>query len=159
MARTSDYSLRKQFQDDLITAYKQVAGTSWSQREAYERMVKQPAPRFYVTPKAAYRVLSLMFKGDFELVNDMLPLRRKMYYDLFEETKKISEQRMFVGKSLWYIVHHSVLRPAPEFYISWDRAKHIRIWMKKGRIRLDGSTDWSKYNERRRERRKAKIGA
>lgn len=138
MGRTNDYSMRQQMHRDIIEAYKAVAPFCWTQHEAYERLVKQPAPRYYVTPKQAYQVLLPMMKGDFEMVNMMLPLRRKMYYTLFDEVTKMVEKPSFRNKSLRYIMQFAVLRPAPEFFISAERAKHLRIWLKNGVIGADG---------------------
>ena len=148
---------------DLIEAYKAVAPHCWTQSEAYERMVKQPAPRYYVTPKQAYQVIAKMVKGDFEMVNMMLPLRRKMYYALYDEFVSLCEKPMFYGKSVWFIMQHAVSRPAAEFYISAERAKHIRCWLKTGVIddegrivesRLPSYARTREYHRNKRERKK-----
>ena len=158
-----DYSLRRQLYKDLIDAYKAVAPTCWSQQQAYERMVKQPAPRYYVTAKQAYQVIARMVKGDFEYVNMMLPLRRKMYYALYDEFVSLCEKPMFYGKSVWFIIQHAVARPAAEFYISPDRAKHLRSWLKSGVIDNEGKIDQSRlpsyartreYQRLKRQKRK-----
>ena len=166
-----DYSLRRQLYRDLIEAYKAVAPTCWSQQQAYERMVKQPAPRYYVTAKQAYQVISKMVKGDFEMVNMMLPLRRKMYYAIYDEFVALCENPMYCGKSVWFIVQHVVARPAAEFYISPDRAKHIRSWLKSGVIGDNGKVDQSRLpsyartreyhrleRQKRKERREWMLG-
>ena len=126
---------------DLIQAYKNVAPHCWTQLEAYQRMVKEPAPRYYVTAKQACQVIARMLKGDFEQVNKMLPLRRKMYYCLFDEFVSLCEKPMFYNKSACFIVQHAVTRPAPEFFISPDRAAHIRLWLKRGVIDKEGKID------------------
>ena len=158
-----DYSLRKQFYHDLIEAYKRVAPNCWTQYEAYERMVKEPAPRYYVSAKQAYQVMSHMVKGDFERVNMMLPLRRRMYYSLYDEFVSLCEKPMYYNKSLWFIVQHAVARPAPEFFISAERAKHIRSWLKSGVLDEDGKIDQTRipsyvrtreYQRKKREERK-----
>lgn len=130
--RKENYDISRQMQHDVINAYKEVYAHCFTQREAYERTVLQPAPRYYITPKQALQVISPMMKGDFEMVNMMMPLRREMYYSLFNEVIKLSEKREFIGKSLSYVMRFAVLQPAPRFYIGWDRAKRIRIWLKKG---------------------------
>ena len=94
-----DYSLRRQMYEDLMEAYKKVAPHCWTQQQAYERMVKQPAPRYYVTAKQAYQIIARMVKGDFERVNMMLPLRRRMYYTLFDEFVSLCEKPMCWLKS------------------------------------------------------------
>ena len=144
MGNTKDYSIRRQLMADLIAAYKAVAPFCWSQKEAHERMVKQPAPRYYVTAKQAYQVIAPMIKGDFERVNDMLPTRRRMYYCLFDEVIKMMEKPQFYNKSLKYIMQFAVIRPAPEFFLSPSRAWHIRYWLKNGTIDADGRVDEEK---------------
>lgn len=151
---------------DLMEAYKQVAPHCWTQHEAYERMVKQPAPRYYITPKQAFLVIARMVKGDFERVNMMLPLRRKMYYSLFDEFVKLCEKPSFYGKSVSYICQFLVERPAPEFFIAPDRARHLRCWIKNGVIDEEGKVVESRlqsyvrtreFQRKKREERKEKM--
>jgi len=151
---------------DLMEAYKKVAPHCWTQQEAYERMVKQPAPRYYISAKQAYQILAQMVKGDFEKVNMMLPLRRKMYYALFDEFVALAEKPMFCNKSVWFIAQHVVARPAPEFFITAERAKHLRCWLKSGVIDDEGRIDQSRlpsyvrtreYQQRKREEKKRWI--
>lgn len=151
--------------EDLMEAYKKVAPHCWTQQQAYERMVKQPAPRYYVTAKQAYQIIARMVKGDFERVNMMLPLRRRMYYTLFDEFVSLCEKPMFYNKSVWFIIQHAVERPAPEFFISPERAKHLRSWLKSGIIDDEGKVDQSRlpsyvrtreYHRMKREQRKEK---
>jgi len=128
----TDFSITHQMHLDLVEAYKQVAGACWTQRQAYERMVLQPAPRFYVTPKQAYQIIAPMVRGDFNSVNLMMPMRRKMYYELYGVVINMIEQKAFIGKSLWHIMQYAVLQPASRFYITPDRARIIRYWVKNG---------------------------
>lgn len=152
-----NYDISRQMQIDLIEAYKAVAPHCWTQREAYERMVKQPAPRYYVTAKQAYQVIAPMVKGDFEMVNMMLPRKREMYLSLFSVVEKMLDQRAFIGKSLYYVMQYAVGQPAPEFFIGPSRAKQIRIWLRKGVIDDSGKVDDSKllcYATSRESKRK-----
>lgn len=146
-----------------MDAYKRVAPTCWTQGEAYERMVKEPAPRYYVTAKQAYQVIAKMVKGDFEMVNMMLPLRRRMYYSLYDEFVSLCEKPIFFNKSVWFIIQHAVARPAPQFFISPERAKHIRCWLKSGVLDDNGKIVQSRlpsyirtreYHRKKREERK-----
>ena len=129
-------------------------------------MVKLPAPRYYVTAKQAYQVIAYMAKGDFERVNMMLPLRRRMYYTLFDEFVSLCEKPSFYNKSVWFIVQHAVERPAPEFFVSAERAKHLRCWLKSGVIDDSGKVVESRlpsyertriYQRKKREERKRWI--
>ena len=143
MSKT-DFHISRQLYADLIEAYKKVCGTCWSQQEAYEKMVKQPAPRYYLSPKQAFQVISKMVKGDFEMVNLFYPRRRRMYYSLYDTTCKLMEKPTFCGKSLWYIMQYAVLEPAPEFFIGTQRARQVRRWLKSGVITPEGTIDDTK---------------
>lgn len=136
-----NFDISKQMQGDLIQAYKKVYSTCWSQRQAYERMVKEPAPRYYVSPKQACAIISPMMRGDFEYVDMMLPLRREMYYSLFDVVVKLSERREFIGKSLSYIMKFAVAQPAPQFFISPTRARIIRGYIKNGTFDENGKVN------------------
>ena len=112
-------------------------------------------------------MLAPMVRGDFERVNFMLPLRRRMYYSLFDEFVKLAEKPMFCNKSVWFIVQHAVVRPAPEFFISAGRCKHLRCWLKAGVIdertgkidqeRLPSYARTREYQRKKREERKKWI--
>ena len=134
----NDYAISRQYQDDLIKAYNSVAYQCYSQDEAYKRAVKQPAPRYYVSPKQALQVISPMVRGDFEKVDMMLPNRKRMYYSLFEKVVELSEKRAFIGKSLLYICRFAVISPAPEFFISHKAIANIRGMLKNGYYDDDG---------------------
>lgn len=134
----NDYDISKQFQDDLIKAYNSVAPFSWSQEEAYRKAVKQPAPRYYISPAQAAQILSPMVRGDFSRVNEMMPNRRRMYYSLFERVIELSEKRAFIGKGLKYIVQFAVSSPAPEFFCSYHTLDKIRDWLKHGNLDEEG---------------------
>jgi hypothetical protein len=97
-----------------------------------------PAPRFYVTPKQAYQVISPMVKGDFEMVNILNPLRRKMYRELFDVVMRLTEKREFIGKSLLYIMPFAVTQPASQFFIRPHSLYCIRQSIKMGRINDEG---------------------
>jgi len=127
-----NFDISRQMQRDLIAAYKQVCGSCWTQRQAYERMVQQPAPRFYVTAKQASQVIARMVRGDFTFVDRMQPMRRQMYYDLFDVVMQLFEKREFIGKSLSYVMNFAVVQPAPRFYIGPIRAKNIRAFLRNG---------------------------
>ena len=153
----NDYEITQQMHADLMEAYIRVSSKCWTQHEAYERMVKEPAPRYYVTPKQAYQVLLRMMKGNFEYVDTMPEGKKKMYYSLFDVVNELSMKRSFIGKSLWYIVPFAVNSPAPEFFISPERARHIRGWLKSGAIKEDGRIDDTivkSYAKRRENRRR-----
>ena len=126
----NDYDISKQFQDDLIKAYNQVAYTCLSQAEAYKKTVKQPAPRYYISPKQALQVISPMVKGDFSKVDRMKYNRKRMYYSIYDKVVELSAKRAFIGKSLFYILHFAVSSPAPEFFVSHRSIEQVRSYLK-----------------------------
>lgn len=134
----TNYYLTVQLYKDLLKAYSKVCGTCWTQMEAYERVVKLPAPRFYISEKQAYQVISKMLKGDFSSVNRFEPNRRRMYYDLLNKTMELSEKRGYIGKPLCYVVRYAVKEPAPEFYMEPLTFLKIYNGLKNGTIREDG---------------------
>lgn len=151
-----DYDISKQYQEDLIEAYKRVAPHSWSQIEAYRRTVKQPAKRYYITPKQAAQVISPMFRGDFSHVNAMMPNKRRMYYSLFNKVVELSEKRDFAGKSVNYIIQFAVLEPAPEFFVSHRVIAQIRSFLRNGYYEESGKVKEVPYRARSYEKLKEK---
>lgn len=127
-------------QDDIIKAYCKVYGKAWTQQEAYELTVKQPAPRFYVSAKQAYQIIARMMKGNFRDVNKMQDNRKRMYYELYEVVTRLSESRSLINKSLWYIMPLAVTSPATEFFVTPGTVARIRAWIKDGKIEECGRT-------------------
>lgn len=154
-----DYDISKQFQDDIVKAYNSVANTSWTQEDAYKKVMEMPAPRYYVSAKQAAQILSPMVRGDFERVNLMKPNRRRMYYSIFKRVIELSERRAFIGKPLAYIVRYAVVSPAPEFFVSLSAIAKVRSFLKKGHFDDDGKCKsipsrekaYEKLKERRNE--------
>lgn len=149
----NDYDISKQFQDDLIKAYNSVAGRCWTQLEAYQEAVKQPAPRYYVSARQAAQILAPMIRGDFERVNFMQPNKQRMYRSLLERVIELSEKRAFIGKSLIYIVRFAVISPAPEFFVGPEAIRKVRSFLKHDHFDCYGRPQ----NLPCRERRYAKV--
>jgi hypothetical protein len=61
-----------------------------------------------------------------------------MYGELFDVVMRLTENREFIGKSLWYIMPFAVTQPASEFFISPHSLYCIRQGIKMGRINDDG---------------------
>lgn len=152
----NDYNITKQYQDDLIKAYNKVAQSSWSQKDAYAKAVKLPAPRYYVSARQAAQIISPMVRGDFERVNMMHPNRRRLYYSLFDKVIELSEKRAFIGKPLIYIVRFAVASPAPEFFVSPNALAQVRAYLKKGYFDEEGKTNQPPCRIRAYERLKKK---
>ena len=123
--------LTKQQHIDVLTAYREVAPRCHTQKEAWEKTARHPAPRYYITPRQAWCRLRLMVRGDFSEVDNMKPIRKRMYYSLFEKLKEMSQKREFLGCSLYFICQFLVSEPAPEFFIGGDAVKRIFVFSKK----------------------------
>lgn len=144
-------------QDDLIAAYNKVAPLCWTQKEAYNRTIKQPAPRYYISARQATQILSKMVRGDFFFVKSMHKNKQRLYFSLFDKVMEMSEKSAFIGKPLYYIVQFAILQPAPEFFISDKQMQFIRLNLKNGRIADDGRTDnriWANVYQRAKEKRR-----
>lgn len=151
-----DYDISKQFQDDLIKAYNQVAPSCWFQEDAYKKAVKQPAPRYYISANQARQVLAPMVRGDFSRVDMMMPNRRRMYYSLFDKVIELSEKRAFIGKSLQYIVQFAVSSPAPEFFTSHHTMDKVRDFLKNNHFDDEGRAQNLPYRDKNYEKLKKK---
>lgn len=117
---------------DMMKVYKEVYSSCWSQREAWEKTIRHPAPRFYISPKQAYEVLRPMFfYGDFSALGKMKPTRQRLYQALYEVVKSLSYKRDYIGMSLHKIVNHAISQPAPEFFVDWEAMRKIFRWQKR----------------------------
>lgn len=136
----ANYSIIEDMRSALMDAYREVAPDCWSQREAWERTVKHPAPRYYVTPKQAYQRILPMVSGDFSEIERMRPDRRRLYESLYKKVIEAAQRREFIGKSLWFIVPWVITQPAPEFFIGWECIRKTFRFIKKGRF--EGGKNW-----------------
>lgn len=123
--------LTKQQHIDVLKAYRDVAPRCRTQKEAWEKTAKHPAPRYYITPRQAWSRLRLMVRGDFSEVDAMKPIRRSMYYSLFETLQRLTQKREYMGHSLFFICQFLVAEPAPEFFIGFEAVKRIFSFSKK----------------------------
>lgn len=133
MGKSAHY-VNKLLRRDILRVYREVAPHCWYQQDAWEKTVKHPAPRFYVTPKQAYQKILPMLDGDFSEIDNMGACRQRMYACLYQRVLEASEQVQFAGKSLWFMMPFIVTQPAPEFFLSTERLRRIfRDEKKKGR--------------------------
>lgn len=139
------YRLRQ----DLMDTYRKVYPHCFTQREAWEKVARHPAPRFYISPKQAHDILRLMVRGDNSVVNKMTPRRQRMYHDLFEKLQELQQRKQFIGKSLWYICQFLVVEPAPEFYMSPVSVNMIFINYKK----YGKNYEYSKIYQRKKRKK------
>ena len=111
---------------DMMKVYNEVYSTCWTQKEAWEKTIRHPAPRYYISPKQAYEVLRPMcFYNDFSAVEKMKPTRQRLYTSLYETVMKMAQKREYLGMSLHHIVYHAVSQEAPEFFVEWEAMRKI----------------------------------
>jgi len=122
---------KEEMKNDLMRVYREVVGqySCRDQTEAYELTVRHQAPRFYVDARWALQVISPMTRGDFSVLEKMDALRRQMYYDLLDTVLRLKQKEKFWSSSLYELVRHAILEPAPRFYIETDRMG--QIWREK----------------------------
>ena len=123
---------RQEMSRDLMQVYREVVenqpmGTT--QTEVYKLVVQHPAKRFYVDPRRAHQRISSMMRGDMSVVENLNPLKRQMYRDLYDVVMRLYQRKGFWRKSAYYVVKEAVLEPAPRFYIDWKRME--QIWREK----------------------------
>lgn len=118
---------RELMYDELMRVYCKVCRDydCRTQAEAFERTVRHPASRFFVTPRRAYQNIYPMLRGDFSKLERMKPLRQEMYKALFAAVIKLSQKRQFVGRSPYYIIKFAIMEPAPRFYIGAEKMRKV----------------------------------
>lgn len=123
--------LREEMKRDLMKVYREVCLTfnGNKQYDAYRLTVTHPAPRFYVDAKWAMQRVAPMLRGDRSGLENVRPLTRQMYEDLFEVVVELSRKERFYGASTYHIIRHAVMEPAPRFYIEEPRMR--QIWQEK----------------------------
>lgn len=117
MSRRS-FDLVKKQREDLFEVYREVCSSCRSQHEAWVKVINHPAKRYYISPYQARVMLSPMLRGDMTELDKLQPHIKQMYLDLFEELKRMSQKKEFIGRSLNYICQFLVIRQAPRFYIT-----------------------------------------
>lgn len=118
MGKSKHNPLLAMMHEDLMEVYRKVAKYCTRQDEAWKRVVKHPAKRFYVGAKNACEKVGPLLDGDTSKLEKMDKNRQRLYLAIFEKVKEFSQRREFAGKSLWYIMPFVVNSPAPEFFIS-----------------------------------------
>lgn len=114
--------------EDLMKVYREVSGKYGcrTNSEAWEEVVRHPAPRFYVSSRRAHQRLSAMRRGDMSSLEKLSPLKREMYEDLFEVVRRLWQKKPYWGRSLNYVVQFAIQEPAKRFYIG--PARMGQIW-------------------------------
>ena len=120
-----NFDLTTMQREDLMMAYRDVAGTCHKQEEAYRKVAEHPAKRCYVSAKQAFEKLRRMVVGDFTEVDSMKEPKRRMYYYLFGKLNELSQRKEYIGKSLYFICSFLVCEPAPEFFVTPETVRDI----------------------------------
>lgn len=126
-----EYGLIVAQREDLMDVYRKVAPYCLSQKEVWEKVVSSPAPRYYVSARQAWEKLRRMIVGDFSVVDNMKPAKKRLYYSLFKKYLELSQRRQFLGKSLWFVCQFLVTEPAPEFFMKPQNLKFIFSYSKR----------------------------
>lgn len=121
--------LREEMKRDLMKVYREECQhySGYMQTEIYSLTVNHPAPRFYIDPRRAHQHISPLLRGDRSGLEKMKPLRREMYEALFGVVMTFYQKEKFWGRSLYYVLRHAVMEPAPRFYINTTRMG--QIWL------------------------------
>ncbi len=127
----ANYELIVRQREDLLKVYRMVAPHCHSQKEAWEKVVSSPAPRYYISAQQAWEKLRHMIVGDFSVVDRMKPPKRRLYYSLYEKYLEFSQRKQFIGKSLRFVTQFLVCEPAPEFFMQPKNLKFIFCFYKK----------------------------
>lgn len=118
MSRNIDtYTLRVEMISDLLDVYNEVAPDSLTPAIAYERVVKHPAKRFYITPKQVYQRVNNYIKGKTEVITSLKPIQQQQFYDLIKVMIRLQRQGCNRDKGLMHLCRLAVMEPAPRFYI------------------------------------------
>ena len=99
-----------------------------SLKKALHDATSAPAPRFWVSEIRAYRVVSMLMKGELEILESMHAEKREMYLEIFRRVEE--QKRLHPEMSLGDIVYEVVNSPAPRSYLSQDWA--YRLIRRKG---------------------------
>lgn len=112
-----DEQLYQMKTDEMMAVYREVAPECFTQKQAFNKVVKHKASRFYVLPHAVYCALKGAFYGTGE-IKTKAPSAKRMYLELYKRLLDMSRDPFHEGESLRELCSKVVLQPAPEFYIS-----------------------------------------
>ena len=102
---------------DLMAAYRRIADSCTTQKQAWERTVDSPAPRYYITHFQAYQRMLQFYKKD-PAIQSLPLLQRRQFEALYETCLRMSQQKEYVGMSLYQLTQFAILQPAPSFFVS-----------------------------------------
>lgn len=120
-----DTELKKQRDRDLYAAYVEGLRTRTfsSLGEAAEYARKQKAPQYYISARAASLLIGKI-QGNISLI-DVHENSRRRIWDLYEKFQEHCKNNPDSKESREIIFERLVETPAPEFFLTNSRAKHI----------------------------------
>lgn len=130
-----DPSLYQQKLDEMLRIYQLVAPECWNQRQAYERVVKHAAPRFYILPHTLYVALYEVLNGKRKCFKYTKPAQLRMYEELLARVVEKSQDPYYDGWSLHRLCEVTVEEPAPEFYTEPNTFRQMLYYWRKTRKR------------------------
>lgn len=122
-----DTELKRQRNRDLYLAYIDALRNCHfdSMAKAVKYVIARPAPHFYISASEASNLIGCILSGR-SLCLSHLHSRRRIWY-LYCEYKEYLKANPDCKLNRERILEILVDRPAPEFYLTMDRAKHIII--------------------------------
>lgn len=102
----------------MLRIYRELAGDCWTQKQAYEKVVRHRASSFYILPHTAYNALRKVFKGMQSDVRCHTENDRRKYRDIYARIVERSAEPEYAGMSLRELCEVVVREPAPEFYLN-----------------------------------------
>lgn len=97
---------------------------SITNQKAIEIAIKSPTSKFWVSPFQVYREILNIVNGR-KQPPAMRSIRKRMINDIYERYKELESKPTFRGCSTFFLVQFAVELPAPEFYLSYNRALAI----------------------------------
>lgn len=92
--------------------------------QAIRQAVNSPTSRHWVSFNEVYRgVLNLIHGRGHS--KKMKAIRRKQIEDIYSIYKELAVRPTFKGCSVFFIVQFAIAEPAPQFYLSYPRARDI----------------------------------
>lgn len=124
-------AVHEEMKRDLMKVYREVVKNYEFKHneDAFDLVVRHPAPRFYVCSRRALQHLSPLTRGDRSGLEKLSPLKREMYEALFATVMRLWQEEKYWGQTLNYVLRFAVQEPAPRFYIGKDRME--QIWREK----------------------------
>lgn len=131
--------------EELYQAYKHAfLQPGMTHRQAIHQAINTPTSRYWVSPSYIYRDILSRIRGynakadpASRRKHGCRPSRHNLYDELYTIYRRLSRQRYFRGCSTYFLISFVVNRPAPQFYISYVRARNIIARKRKeARLRL-----------------------